>query len=130
MGRDTHGDTHGDPRRTPSGNLPEYLVAEARPAGPPREGSEADPEYSATAAFAGWELRDPLERRIGRVLRVFADSAGRAGHVEVELGRWAPRRVLLPVDGVEADEEGRALSLRKVRRARPENDGGAGKPER
>ena len=73
----------------------------------------------ATAAFAGWELRDPLGRRVGRVGRVFLDGAGRAAHVEVSLGPFGTRTVLLPVGGVRADKEARALFLEGGRGRRP-----------
>ena len=58
---------------------------------------EAGAGYWAVEAFAGWELRDRLGRRIGRVRRVTLDGAGRAAHVEVALGLFGTRTVLLAV---------------------------------
>ena len=69
----------------------------------------------AVEDFAGWELRDPLGGRVGRVSRVFSDSSGRAVRVEVAMGPLGTRKVLLPVDGVRVDREGRALFLGRAR---------------
>ena len=49
----------------------------------------------AVEAFAGWELLDPLGRRVGRVGRVFVGPSGHAARVEVAMdpsgrGRSAP----------------------------------------
>jgi hypothetical protein len=81
-----------------------------------------DSYYRASSTFSGWELRDPLGRRVGRVSRIFVDLSGRAVHVGVALGPFGTRTVLLPVDGVRVDREDRALFLRKDR-GRPGGDG-------
>ena len=65
----------------------------------------------AVEDFAGWELRDPLGRRVGRVSRVFSDPSGRAVQVEVSMGPLGLRKVLLPVNGVRVDRKDRALLL-------------------
>lgn len=88
---------------------PEPAVRASRPV-------DADFGYRAVGAFAGWELRDPPSRRMGRVKRVFVDGAGRAAHVEVSLGPFGTRTVLLPVGGVAVDREGRVLTLGESRR--------------
>ena len=72
--------------------------------------------------FAGWELQDPLGRRIGRVSRVFLARTGPSAHVEVVLGPFGKRTVLLPVDGFRVDRDARVISLGKDRR-RPGGDG-------
>jgi len=69
-----------------------------------------DSYYRASSTFSGWELRDPLGRRVGRVSRIFVDLSGHAVHVEVALGPFGTRTVLLPVDGVRVDREDRAPS--------------------
>ena len=66
--------------------------------------------------FAGWELQDPLGRRIGRVSRVFLARAGPSAHVEVALGPFGKRTVLLPVDGFRVDRGAHVISLGKDRR--------------
>jgi hypothetical protein len=81
---------------------------------PPRPGGARG--YRAVGNFSGWELRDPLGRRVGRVSRVFVDRAGRAAHVEVALGPFGTRTVLLPVEGVRVDRQGRAISPGEGRR--------------
>ena len=83
---------------------------------------ERDTGYRAVRMFAGWELRDPLGRRIGRVSRVFLARAGRSAHLEVVLGPFGKRTVLLPVDGLRVDRDARVIYLGKDRR-RPGNDG-------
>jgi len=77
---------------------------------------EAGAGYRAVETFAGWELRDPLGRHVGRVRRVFLDGAGRAAHVEASLGPFGTRIILLPVGGVVVDREGRVLTLGEGRR--------------
>jgi hypothetical protein len=69
----------------------------------------------AVETFAGWELRDPLGRRVGRVSRVFLDPSDRAARVEVAMGPLGTRTVLLPVDGVRVDREECALFLGRAR---------------
>ena len=83
---------------------------------------ERDAGYRAVRMFAGWELRDPLGRRIGRVSRVFLARTGRSAHVEVVLGPFGKRTVLLPVEGFRVDRDARVIYLGKDRR-RPGNDG-------
>ncbi len=76
----------------------------------------SDSHYRASGEFSGWELRDPLGRRVGRVSRVFVDLSGRAVHVEVAMGPFGTRIVLLPVAGIRVDRGARALSLGEGRR--------------
>ena len=71
-----------------------------------------DSYHRASGEFSGWELRDPLGRRVGRVSRVFVDLSGRAVRVEAALGPLGARKILLPVDGVGVDRGDRALFLR------------------
>ena len=73
-----------------------------------------DGRRAAGTTFAGYELLDPLGRRIGRVSRAFVDGDGRLAHLEVALGFLGSRMVLVPVGGFETDGEGRTLSLRKA----------------
>ena len=79
--------------------------------------------YREAETFAGWELRDSLGTRVGRVSRVLVDEAGRAAQVEVALGPFGTRTVLLPVAGVSVDRENRAISLLGKDRAQPDTDG-------
>ena len=72
--------------------------------------------YRAVRTFAGWELQDPLGRRIGRVSRVFLARTGPSARVEVALGPFGKRTVLLPVDGFRVDRDARFISLGKDRR--------------
>ena len=63
-----------------------------------------DSYHRASGEFSGWELRDPLGRRVGRVSRVFVDLSGRAVRVEAALGPLGARKMLPPVDGVGVDQ--------------------------
>lgn len=80
-----------------------------------------DTGHRTVRRFEGWELRDPLGRRVGRVSRIFSAHAGGSAHVEVSLGPFWKRPVLLPVDGFRVDEDARVIFLGKDRR-RPGGD--------
>ncbi len=77
---------------------------------------DRDTGYRAIRMFAGWELRDSLGRRIGRVSRVFLARTGPSAYAEVALGPFGKRTVLLPVDGFRVDRDARVISLEKDRR--------------
>jgi hypothetical protein len=83
----------------------------------PRDGGTGEPECLAVGGFTGYELCDPLGRRIGRVSRVFVDGGGSLAHVEVALGFLTWRTVLVPVEGCEVDEARQTLVLKRGRRA-------------
>ena len=85
----------------------------------------------AVETFAGWELRDPPGGRVGRVSRVFLDPSGRAVQVEVAMGPFGLRKILLPVTGVRVDRKDRALLLGRARgRSAPAGPGSQGLWER
>ena len=68
------------------------------PTGDPVRRSRAmdrDTGYPAVRRFEGWELREPLGRRVGRVSRIFLAHTGGSAHVEVALGPFWKRPVLL-----------------------------------
>ena len=98
---------------------------ESRPCGNmARHGRRSPP--TGSGEFSGWELRDPLGRRVGRVSRVFVDLSGRAVRVEVAMGSFGMRTILLPVDGVGVDRKERALFLRGKASGRSAPAGGRG----
>ncbi len=57
-------------------------------------------------------MHDPLDRRIGCIEQVFVDGGGKARYVEVRIGLFGARSVLIPVKAVVIDEERRTVLLR------------------
>jgi hypothetical protein len=62
--------------------------------------------------FAGYEVHDPLGRKIGTAEEVFANQDNEPEYVGVKIGFFGPRYVLLPVQFVAADSQRRVLELR------------------
>ena len=60
----------------------------------------------------GYEILDPLGRRIGRAEKLFVNGDGYPEYVRVRLGFFGSRSVLIPVQDVGVDDERRALILR------------------
>ena len=61
----------------------------------------------------GYELRDPLGRKIGRIEEVFADGDSEPKYVRVRIGAFGlGRSVLIPVRAVAVDGERRIVVLR------------------
>lgn len=64
-------------------------------------------------ATRGYELRDPLGQKIGRVEELFAGGDGRPKHGWARLGPFGlGRSVLIPVAAVVVDGERRVVVLR------------------
>ena len=61
--------------------------------------------------YAKYKVCDPIGRRIGRTERVFANGGGEPEYLEVKMGLFGLKSVLLPVQSVAVDEERRALVL-------------------
>ena len=62
----------------------------------------------------GYELRDPLGRKIGRLEELFAGEDGRPQHVRVKVGPFGlGKSVLIPVRAVAVNEERRVVVLRR-----------------
>ena len=61
----------------------------------------------------GYELRDPLGRKIGRIEEVFADGDGEPKYVRARIGSFGlGKSVLIPVRAVAVDRERRVVVLR------------------
>ena len=61
----------------------------------------------------GYELRDPLGRKTGRLEVLFAGEDGRTKHVRVRVGPFGlAKSVLTPVGVVAVDGERRIVMLR------------------
>lgn len=60
---------------------------------------------------AGYRVRDPLGRKIGRLKRLFLNENGGAEYAEIRVGLFGLKTVLIPVQSVTADAEGRYIVL-------------------
>lgn len=60
----------------------------------------------------GYELRDPLGRRVGLVEKIFSDSGGRPTYVGVRKGYFGRESLLIPVRAIAVDDEQRTIVLR------------------
>ena len=75
-------------------------------------GGECGHRSSGSEDCAGYEVCDPLGRKIGKAEKLFVNGDGGAEYVRVRLGLFG-RSVLIPVvEGVAADAERRTLGLR------------------
>jgi hypothetical protein len=60
---------------------------------------------------AGYRVRDPLGRKIGRLKRLFLNGSGGAEYAEVKVGFFGMKTILIPVQTVTVDAELRSLVL-------------------
>ena len=60
---------------------------------------------------AGYLVRDPLGRKIGRLKRLFLNENGATEYAEVGVGLFGLKTVLIPLQTVTADAERRFLVL-------------------
>ena len=67
--------------------------------------------FETPTQCAGYWVRDPLGRKIGRLKRLFLNESGGAEYAEVKVGLFGMKTVLIPVQTVTADAERRFLVL-------------------
>ena len=60
---------------------------------------------------AGYRVRDPLGRKIGKLKRLFLNEGGGPEYAEVKVGLFGLKTVLIPLQSVTADVERRTLVL-------------------
>ncbi len=60
---------------------------------------------------AGYRVCDPLERKIGRLKRLYLNESGGAEYAEIKVGLFGLRTILIPVQTVTVDAERRFLVL-------------------
>jgi len=60
---------------------------------------------------AGYWVRDPRGRKIGKLKRLFLNGSGGAEYAEVKIGLFAMKTVLIPVQSVSVDAQRRFLVL-------------------
>ena len=61
---------------------------------------------------AGYWVRDPRGRRIGRLKRLFLNGSGGAEYAEVKVGLFGMKTILIPLQIVSVDAERRSLVLK------------------
>ena len=76
-------------------------------------GSDAWPvdRFEAPKQYAGYWVRDPRGRKIGRLKRLFLNGSGGAEYAEVKVGLPGMKMVLIPLQSVTVDAERRFLVL-------------------
>jgi hypothetical protein len=67
--------------------------------------------FEAPKQCAGYWVRDPRGRKIGKLTRLFLNGSGGAEYAEVRVGFFGLRTVLIPVQTVTVDAERRFLVL-------------------
>ncbi len=75
-------------------------------------GATRQPRFGEPRAFAGYEVHDPLGRKIGTAEEVFSNRDDEPEYVRVKIGFFGLRSVLLPVQLVAVDTQRRVLELR------------------
>ena len=67
--------------------------------------------FEAPKQCAGYWVRDPRGRKIGRLKRLFLNESGGAEYAEVKVGLFGMKTILIPVQTVTVDAERRSLVL-------------------
>jgi hypothetical protein len=60
---------------------------------------------------AGYWVRDPRGRKIGKLKRFYLNGSGGAEYAEVKVGLFGMKTVLIPLQTVTVDAERRSLAL-------------------
>ena len=60
---------------------------------------------------AGYWVRDPRGRKIGRLKRFYLNGSGGAEYAEVKVGLFGMKTILIPIQSVSVDAERRSLVL-------------------
>ncbi len=67
--------------------------------------------FEAPKQCAGYWVRDPRGRKIGRLKRLFLNGSGGAEYAEVKVGLFGMKTVLIPLQNVSIDGERRSFVL-------------------
>jgi hypothetical protein len=62
-------------------------------------------------AYVGYRLCDPQGREIGQVKRLFVNDYDQPEYVEVKMGLFGRKVVLIPVTGIALNEQKKTLVL-------------------
>ena len=69
-------------------------------------------QFVEPQAWTGYEVHDPLGRRIGRAEEIFANADDEPEYIRVKMGFFGSKSVLIPVKLAAADTEQRVIELR------------------
>jgi hypothetical protein len=72
---------------------------------------EPDDRLQAPEEYAGYEVRDPLAKKIGNVEKLFVNDNGEPEYVKVKMGLLGFKAVLIPVSFATIDKERQILTL-------------------
>jgi hypothetical protein len=61
--------------------------------------------FETAVECAGYEVRDPLNERVGTEKQVSLNGAGEPEYIRVRMGTLGRKHILLPVQLVEVDDE-------------------------
>ena len=67
--------------------------------------------FEAPKQCAGYWVRDPRGRKIGRLERLFLNESGGAEYAEIKVGLFGLKTVLIPLQTVTTDAQRRSLVL-------------------
>ena len=73
---------------------------------------ESRERFDTAQAYAGYEVRDPEGREIGRVHEILVDANAEPKYVKIKTGPFGLKSALIPVGLVAADTERHILLLR------------------
>ncbi len=68
--------------------------------------------FETPVEYVGYELHDPLGKRIGSVQELFLNDHAEPEYIRVKMGFLGLRSVLIPVETVAVNQERRSLVLR------------------
>ena len=77
----------------------------------PSRGAWPIERFETPKQCAGYWVRDPRGRKIGRLKKLFLNGSGGAEYAEVKVGLFGIKTVLIPVQTVTVDAELRSLVL-------------------
>jgi len=72
---------------------------------------ESGNRFEAPEQYARYDVRDPLNRKIGSVQKLFVNDSGEPEYVKVKMGLLGFKTVLIPVTFARIDNERRILML-------------------
>jgi hypothetical protein len=67
--------------------------------------------FEAPSQCAGYWVRDPRGRKIGKLKRLFLNGSGGAEYAEVKVGLFGMKTILIPLQTVSIDGARRSLVL-------------------
>lgn len=75
------------------------------------KGARPTERFETPKQCAGYRVWDPRGRKIGKLKTLFLNESGGPEYAEVRIGLFGLKRILIPIQSVIADMEGRSLVL-------------------